>query len=414
LGNLFKETHRLEEAEKFYRQAIRIQPRYPDAYINLGNLLKETQRFEEAEASYRKAIAISPGFSISYYNLGSLLVSRKRLEEGEAAYRQAIAHRPDYADAAWNLSLLLLSQGRYQEGWPLHEARYAPGFTHTNTIAPPGLFPQWQGQPLTGKSIFVLPEQGLGDQIQFIRYLPLLKEMGTTAITIACPPPLKPLLETLPGTDAVITNGEAFSDHDYWTFPLSLPGLCGTTLDSIPAQLPYLSADPARIQSWRPRLPSSGLRVGLVWKGSAGHKNDKHRSLPGLEALAPLWSIPGISFVSLQKGQAEDEARHPPANQPLLHLGSDIQDFADSAAIISQLDLLISVDTAAAHLAGALGKPCWVLLSAVGTDWRWMHDRTDSPWYPQVMRLFRQQQADDWQSVIIDVTSALKDWIALI
>lgn len=195
------------------------------------------------------------------------------------------------------------------------------------------------------------------------------------------------------------------AEFDYWCYPLSLPLHFETTLDNLPAKIPYLSAPPDRIELWSTRLPQSKVRIGLVWKGRPTHKNDANRSLPSLTILAPLWDIPGIAFVSLQKGAGEEEAVASPANQPVTHLGSEIGDFADSAAILSQLDLLICVDTAMAHLAGALGVPCWVLLPDYGTDWRWLEGRTDSPWYPQVMRLFRQNGNGDWNDVVARVVA---------
>jgi hypothetical protein len=186
----------------------------------------------------------------------------------------------------------------------------------------------------------------------------------------------------------------------------------GTTIDTIPAALPYLNPPSARVQQWRDRLPSHNPTVGLVWKGYAEHKNDIHRSLPHLVTLAPLWDVPGAKFISLQKGQGEDEALQSPPGLPLIPLGSDIVDFADTAAIVAQLDLVICVDTAIAHVAGALGKPCWVLLPALCTDWRWLSDRSDSPWYPGTMRLFRQLNRNDWSGTIRDVTNALKRWVS--
>ena len=274
-------------------------------------------------------------------------------------------------------------------------------------------------------------------EITFWRYLSLLKEQGAAQITLLCKAPLTTLMETLEGVDTVIALGEAdtvVTAHDYWIYPLSIPLHCQTTLTTIPARLPYLQALPDRVTRWSARLPHQGFRVGLVWKGNRLHTNgclphqgfrvglvwkgnrlhtnDNKRSLSGLVTLAPLWSVPGVRFVSLQKGQGEDEARNPPAEQPLIDLGAEIDDFADTAAIVEQLDLVICVDTAVAHLAGALAKPCWVLLPAEKGDWRWLKDRNDSPWYPGVMRLFRQTRDEDWTSVVLDIKSALRDEIA--
>jgi hypothetical protein len=237
---------------------------------------------------------------------------------------------------------------------------------------------------LAGKSLLVWQEQGLGDEIQFCRYLPLLKEQGAARITQICKAPLKSLMGTLEGVDTVMTCDETsnVATHDYWIRLLSIPLYCKTDLAGIPARIPYLHASPDRMAHWSGRLPQSGFRVGLVWKGSGKHPNESNRSLQGLAALAPLWSVPGVKFVSLQKGLGEDEGKNPPNEQPLVHLGSEIADFADVAAIVAQLDLVITIDTAVAHLAGALAKPCWVLLPASRTDWRWLHERQDSPWYP--------------------------------
>lgn len=422
LGVLLKAQKRIDEAEAAYLRAIAVKPDYAEAYSNLSVLLMEDKRFAEAEAACRRAISLRPDYVDAYSNLGNLLQAQKRPEDAESAYRHAIALKPDHADARWNLSLLLLRRGRLREGWTEFEARYAPGKTERKMAPPPThpngipLPPQWQGEPLAGRSLLVWPEQGLGDEIQFVRYLPLLKARGVRHLALACRPPLKALLAAQNLADRVISTSdwrpEMAAEFDYWCYPLSLPLHFGTTLDNIPATIPYLAADPGRIAHWAKRLPPAALRVGLVWKGSPTHRNDTSRSLPSLATLAPLWSVPGIAFVSLQKGSGEEEASAPPAAQPLTHLGSEIDDFVDSAAILGSLDLLVCVDTAAAHLAGALGKSCWVLLPDHKTDWRWLEERTDTPWYPRVMRLFRQTTDGDWAGVVAGVTAALREWKA--
>jgi len=307
---------------------------------------------------------------------------------------------------------MLLLQGRYDEGWREYEARYSSDLPEPDRFPYPDRapFPPWRGEPLAGKSLLIWPEQGYGDEIQFCRYLPLLKRQGAARITLVCKPPLKALMETVEGADAVLSSddvAEAVAPHDYWTYPLSIPLHCKTTVETIPARLPYLRAPREHAVRWSSRLPSDGFRVGLVWKGSDIHKSDSYRSLPDLATLAPLWTVPGVRFISLQKGRGEDEALHPPAGQALLHLGAGIADFADTAAIMKQLDLVISIDTAAAHLAGALAKPCWVLLPAYRCDWRWLQAREDSPWYPGVMRLFRQAPGGDWSGVVQEIKRAL-------
>ena len=419
LGNLLRAQNRSVEAEAAYRRAIIEKPDYAEAHSNLGVLLIEQHRLEEAEAAYRRAIAVKPDDAVAHSNLGILLQAKKHPEEAEAVYRRAIALKPDNADAHWNLSLLLLKHGRFTEGWREFEARYAPTLTARKMARPPispggpTLPPQWQGEPLTGQSLLVWPEQGLGDEIQFVRYLPLLKAKGLKHLTLACKAPLKTLFETQTVADRVIScedwRPEMAAEFDFWCYPLSLPLHFGTTPDNIPAQIPYLIPAADRIARWETRLPKAAVRVGLVWKGSPTNKNDANRSLPSLAPLAPLWSVPGIAFVSLQKGAGEDEANTPPANQPLTHLGSDMADFADCAAILIQLDLLICVDTAVAHLAGALGTPCWMLLPDYDSDWRWFEKRSDSPWYPKVLRLFRQTSDGDWKNVVARVVVALRE-----
>lgn len=343
---------------------------------------------------------------------GNQHFARQELADAERCYRDALRLAPGYAVARNNLAHVLLRMGRFEEGWQCFETRYDPAIKANQQSVPvPDLpFPQWRGEPLEGKSLLICPEQGFGDEIQFCRYVPQLKQRGAKRVSLICKTPLRPLFESLCGVDAVYPDedGVQIPVHDYWSFPLSLPLHCGTrTVADVPAELPYLHASAEHIEAWKPRLPPGRLRVGLVWKGDQRHSNDANRSLPNLGVLAPLWQVAGVSFVSLQKGAGEDEARRAPPGQPLTHLGSDIADFADAAAVISCLDLVICVDTAIAHLAGALARPCWVLLPWTGTDWRWLHQRSDSPWYPNAMRLFRQSRAGDWSDAIVNVAQAL-------
>ncbi len=408
LGVLLHGLGRSEQAESSYRDALAIRPDYVEAHHNLCSLLKTSDRLSEAEAACREALAILPGSAVIHHDLGTVLMELGRLHDAEAAFRQALAIQPDYADAKAKLGALLLATGRFAEGWPLYEARYDKTLTGRTSFAPEFSYPQWRGESLQGKAVLVWQEQGFGDMIQFGRYLALLKARGAAWITLACAPVLHGLFDTLGYIDAVVDGQSelARAEYDFWTLPLSVPFCLGTTLESIPDAV-YLRPAAERAEKWRERLaPLSGLRVGLVWKGHPGHGNDAHRSLPSLEILAPLLELPGVSFVSLQKGQGEDELQSLSAGRAVLDFARDIRDFADSAAVIAQLDLVVCVDTAVAHLAGALGKPCWVLLPARGTDWRWMRERTDSPWYPGTVRLFRQSRAGDWVSVAEAVAKA--------
>ena len=366
--------------------------------------------FAAALAAAETTIAAGTSSAALYDVAAASAMALGQLAQAEIWWRQALALDPQSPGIRTNFGVLLLALGRYAEAWPYYDSRSeVPG--NQDVSMPPQIpFPLWQGESLAGKSILVWREQGLGDELQFCRFIPELKRRGAQRITLACKQPLKRLLPSLAGVDAVVSSGDSIGHHDFRAYLLGLPRHLGITLDTLPAALPYLHPGAADILTWRPRLPAAPFRVGLVWRGSTLHKHDRHRSLPSLAALAPLWRAANVAFVSLQKGQGEDEALAPPSGQPLTHLGTMIQDFADSAAIVSQLDLVICVDTAIAHLAGALGKPCWLLLPAVSTDWRWQSERADSPWYPGVMRLFRQTDADDWSATINEVALALRQW----
>lgn len=383
------------------------------AYADLGLLLHNTGREHEAEKLYRRALALDPGLVQVHVNLGVLLACAKREEEAEQCYRSALALVPDDRDAHYNLAYLLLRQGRYEEGWHCLEHR-----NWNDRLAATMNLPRWRGEQLEGKCILIGIEGGHGDMIQFSRYAAELKRRGAVRVSVLCHPSLKRLMPTVDGVDDAISLGAPAVSYewDYWTPPQSLPYVLGTRLDTIPARLPYLSPLPRLAQKWAQELGDTptdlprDLRVGMAWKGNPGFENDAERSLPSLHTLAALGQVPGVRFFSLQKGRGEDEAAQPPF--PMVELGSRLGDFADTAAVISQLDLVIAVDTAVAHLAGALGKPCWLLLPHYKTDWRWMDAREDSPWYPQVMRLFRQDAGGTWSPVVDRVRQALQERVA--
>lgn len=407
LGMLLAQNGRWHESENHYRAALDLHPFQAQTHLNFGTMLAAQKRFAEAEAAYRQALLLDPGSPGILSNLGVLLACVKREEEAEQCYRAAMALTPDYRKAPFNLAYLLLRQGRYEEGWSCMESRdwYGPLAERLNC-------PRWQGEALDGRSILISIEAGHGDMIQFCRYASLLKARGAARVSVLCHPGLKTLFAGLAGADAVLSLDDPApaAGWDYWVPPLSLPFLFGTRLNTIPANLPYLSADPERVAHWEAVMGTKQeqLRVGLVWKGSPGFENDADRSLPSLATLAPLGDIPGIRYFSLQKGRGEDEAANPPAGLQVTNLGPQIGDFADTAAIVMNLDLVIAVDTAVAHLAGALGKPCWVLLPDYKADWRWLAEREESPWYPGVMRLFRQQIAGDWSGTIAAIRQALQ------
>ncbi len=421
LGILHEHRQDYGLAERLQRQARALAPRSAQIALNLAALLAGMERFEEAESEYRAAILLQPDFVLAHANLGMMLADLQRFSEAEAAFRQAIHLDPGYKPAYTGLAPILLAHGNFAEGWACFEKRQTVGFFKRWFAADPARSAcrYWQGESLEGKSILVFPEQGFGDEIQFARYLRLLKERGAARITQICYPEQKGIMGSLYGPDLVLSLPEAARHrecYDYWTLLMSLPCHLGTEVDSIPAGIPYLAADVDLVKAWEPRL-KKGItqgktqgkrRVGLVWRGNPKYSNDAERSLPGIGALAPLWSIPGIDFISLCRPAAV-HAEILPASQPMLDLGGELRDFSDAAALLMQLDLLISVDTATAHLAGALGVPCWVLLPDFRTDWRWMRNTEKSPWYP-AMRLFRQTRRGEWQGPVQRMREALGEW----
>lgn len=404
LGLLLENAGRVEEAETCQRIALRQAPDSAEIHSNLAGVLLKRGLEVEAEQAYRRALELRPDFASAHSNLGVLLAESARETEAEACFRRALALQPDNLQTQTNLGELLLRQGRLEEGWALYESRKI-----VFGKAPDAAFPcpEWRGELLAGKSIVVLSEQGLGDEIQFVRYLAWLKAQEPDCVTLLCRPCQLSLLKTLAGPDCVCSLEQAeevLPAHDYWVFLMSLPYLAGTTLATIPATVPYLFPDARRQAVFRPELEGEGLRVGVVWRGNPGHLNDSERSLPGLEVLAPLWAVAGVRFFCVQK---RDVGAPVLAGQELTDFSRRIGDFADTAAIVSQLDLLVSVDTSVAHLAGALGVRCWVLLPRFKTDWRWLRERCDSPWYPS-LRLFRQVERGDWSDPVREMQAALR------
>ncbi|ORU94667.1 MAG: hypothetical protein A6F71_09450 [Cycloclasticus sp. symbiont of Poecilosclerida sp. M] len=413
--------------EKYTLQALKINPDDADAHNNLALLLAEQKQFEKAIEHYQLALEITPNLADVHNNLAVSLVEQKQFEKAHQHYQTALKINPNYISPQWNLSLLQLTQCNFTQGWQNYESRYHKdhkGHKLTGTTPPKTSIPHYQGKDLKGKSLLIYHEQGFGDVIQFIRYLPLLKiQKGVANIALVCNLSLKKLFSTTDCIDHLLDEDEFnrgnLQGMDYWIFIASLPLHFNTTLETIPNQLPYLSSPQTDQNNWQSKLPqnlNNSFNIGLVWKGRAAHANDRNRSLPSIQILKPLWQLAEhrkknnqsqLSFISLQKGNGE--AIKPPPDQPLIHLGNQIQDFADTAAIVSQLDLVICVDTAIAHLTGSLNIPCWVLLPDCGTDWRWMLDRTDSPWYPNTMKLFRQQTDGDWDGVVAEVCKALSD-----
>lgn len=391
-----------DEAIEVLRQCLRVEPRHADALNNLGTLLREKGNVAEAIEVYRQAVQLRPDCEF-FNNLSMALTENGLYDEALAAVRRSLELKGDFAEAHWSLALLLLLKGDFELGWPEYEWRWR----RTNAPARPhSAETLWDGSDLAGSKILLFAEQGFGDAIQFIRYAPLVAARDGRVL-LQCRPELSRLLGTAPGVEQVLQPGDA---HDGVHCPLlSLPLVFGTQLETIPAAASYLRADPALAAEWAMKVGGSRrrLRVGLAWAGSATRRRDASRSI-ALSQLAPLGQVPGVTFFSLQKGDASRQSAAPPAGMDLIDLTAAIADFADTAALIAQLDLVVSVDTSVAHLAGALGKPVWLLLP-FWPDWRWMLDRDDSPWYPSA-RLFRQKAIGEWGEVIERVACALGEF----
>jgi tetratricopeptide (TPR) repeat protein len=400
-GNALRELGRAEEAFAAFGQAIAHKPDYAEAYNNRGNLAFGLNRMDEALADYEHALALKPDNADTLTNRGNVLHHLGRIGDAIDSFDRAIALKPDLAEAHWNKALTCLESGDFLRGWQGYEWRWRRG----GEMQPRNFArPQWRGEDLRGKTVLLHAEQGFGDTLQFIRYLPMVVAKGA-GVVLEIPDDLRPLIGDAAGVAAILRYGEAWPPFDLHCPLMSLPLAFGTTLETIPARVPYLGAPPDRLARWRARLdPARRPRVGLVWSGKPSHRNDHNRSIP-LALLAPVLARSGLQFVSLQKEyRASDHGeldRHP----ALLRLDEELADFADTAAVIGALDLVIAVDTAVAHLAGAMGKPLWLLLPAIG-DWRWLKERTDSPWYPTA-RLFRQPRIGDWASVITRIAQEL-------
>lgn len=379
-----------DEAEAHYRAAQDDDD--PAILLNFFGLLLRQKRLDEAGLIAFRALAQDAASPRAWTAQGLVYACRQNDAEAEECYRTALELDPAYSYARFNLAYVLLRNGHLAEGWACLEARES-----LLGVAARMKTMRWQGEPLAGKSILIACEGGHGDMIQFARFAKVLKATGALRVGLQCQPGLVRLFKTMPDIDRVLDLGEAASGWDYWVAAFSLPFFCQTTPGTIPADLPYLHA------AGSARLPEGqDLRVGLVWRGSPQFENDADRSM-SLAEFAPLAGL--AQFISLQKGAGEDELA--PEGMDLWR-PEGLADFADTAALIGELDLVISVDSAVAHLAAALGKPCWVLLPHYKTDWRWLKNREDSPWYPGVMRLFR-QKAGGWAEVMQEVCAALSD-----
>ena len=398
LGVILQKQGKIAEAIGQYRQALAIKPDDPEAYNRMGTAWQEQCKFAEAIACHQKAIALKPDFADAYNNLGLALQEQLKLQEAIGYYRHAVALKPDQAETHLNLGMCLLLLQDLSQGFAEYEWRWR---MEPQTPEERLGKPFWDGSPLAGKTILLHTEQGYGDAIQFVRYAPLVAQRGAGKVILETYRALRRLMTTAPGVQEVVVKGEPLPAFDLQVPLMSLPRILNTTIETIPDRIPYLCAEEKDAVKYSELLRTEGeVKVGIVW--SPSDKAPKKRFCP-VSLFLELSQIPGISLYSLQKEHTDilDGA-------PIQDLRELLHDFADTAAVISQLDLVISVDTAVAHLAGALGKPVWVLLPFY-PDWRWLLDRSDSPWYP-TMRLFRQQQPGDWSSVFAQVKSALLSW----
>jgi Flp pilus assembly protein TadD len=399
---------RLVEAEQIYRQILAQRPHHPDALNFLGVLASQVGRHDDGIALIRRAISLQPDYASAYSNLGNALRDQGKVDEAIVALRQCISLDPNFAEAHWNLAVALLLRGDFAQGWAEQEWRLK--WKGVLALDRELIEPMWHGEELNGRTILLHVEQGLGDTIQHIRFAPDIVARGGK-VMLYCQPELARLLQTMPALEQVIPVGRPLSAFDLHCPLLSVPMVLGITLKSIPNSVPYLSADPRLIEDWSNLLmpADQALKVGLAWAGSAVHTSDKRRSLE-LKRLTSLSAVEGAKFYSLQKGPAASQAIAGDAGLNVIDFSAKLTDFAETAALIANLDLVITVDTAVAHLAGAMGKPVWVLLP-FAPDWRWMLDREDSPWYP-TMRLFRQTSMGQWDEVIARLAESLENFVA--
>ncbi|MDQ7989960.1 MAG: tetratricopeptide repeat protein [Candidatus Dactylopiibacterium sp.] len=411
LGYLLASGGDAAGAERCYRQARQLGSAHPRLYLNYGALLAARGLRAEAEAIYREGLDAAPDDADLWSNLGVLFANLKRDTYAEFCLRTALEIAPDHRNARYNLGYLQLCQGKYREGFAAFEAR--DWRNPLDAALDAAGLARWRGEPLGGQRILIGCEAGHGDMIQFCRYVGVLRERGAARVDILCHAGLRRLFTGLAGVGRVMAYEPSLqletTDWDYWSPAMSLPHACGSDLADLPGRRPYLFPFAGDALRWRQRLadalPAGALRVGLAWRGSPRFENDRERSLPGPQLFAPLATVPGVAFVNLQKHLSPAEAAALPPGT--LDAGSALDDFADTAALVDALDLVISVDTAIAHLAGALGKRCWVMLPAYATDWRWGRHDDDAPWYPGVLRLFRQTDPGDWHPVIEALTHAL-------
>jgi tetratricopeptide (TPR) repeat protein len=394
LSGALLDLSKWDEGAEAARKAIAADPNFAIAHGNLGSALTEMGLPEEAVIALRRAIELNPNYADGYNNLGAALMGLGRFDEGAEAYRQAIRLQPEFGEAHMNLSGALIFNGDWQGGWREYEwrGRAKRGWD------PPQQFPQprWQGEPPAGKRILLHCEQGVGDTLQMLRYVPLIAAKGGRVI-VQCQPPLHRLLASQSGVEQVVPLGSSLPEFDVHCPFMSLPMVMQTGPATLPANVPYVNGDPKLAEAMASVVAGPpGLKVGIAWAGNPSFMHDRFRST-SLDRLASLAKATGVRWFSLQKGDAAAQLKNPPPGMGITDLSAHLNDFADTAAVMANLDLVISTCTSVAHLAGAMGRPLWVMLST-SADWRWLRDRSDSLWYPTA-RLFRQPRQGDWEAV---------------
>ncbi len=408
LGDVCRSLGDDAAALEAYRQALGMCPDDTDALLNMGNVYHARGDFSKAIGLYEKILGLRPNDPKALNNIGKTYYDQGDIDVAIKYYNESLQRTPEYAEARLNRAAALLLKGEWRQGWRDYEWRFkCKNAVRVYPHSLQGL--RWNGSPFGGERLLVHCEQGLGDVIQFCRYLPMVKALGG-AVILEAQRQLVPLLQTMPAIDEIVVFDPQVppaTRYSRYVPLMSLPLLMKTTLDKVPATIPYLQADGGRMAAWRSRLAEGGLRVGVVWSGS---DTDPRRSCQ-LADWHGWWGHRGIRFFSLQKGPAAEQLQGLSNAQPMDHLGAELSDFGDTAAVIAHMDLIITVDTSVAHLAGAMGKPVWVLLPLV-PDWRWLLNRSDSPWYPTA-RLFRQRQRNDWSQAIDDVASALRTLLSV-
>ena len=407
LGTLLSDVEKIDEAIPLLENAVLVDPDHAEKHYNLANTLRRSGRFDDARRYYENAIQLSPEDENITNNLAITMQMQGCLKDAIKLLRTAIKSNPENPDLHWNLALILLELGEFEEGWLEYEWRWK-----SSSFTSPQLkltSPVWCGGDIKDKTLLVICEQGFGDHIQFSRYLPLIAEKEIKIIVV-CRPELRRLFNAMPSVKQALDWGDTSLHYDYYISLMSLPNIFGTILETIPNCFPYLPS--IKNSSLAEKIcNTSGLKVGLVWAGSSTRQSDKFRSFHA-SSFDPLVKLTGASFFSLQVGEKSAELYEMSNSDVIIDLGSDFMDFADTSAAILELDLIISVDTAVAHLAGAFGIPVWIILSNPA-GYLWMRNRTDTPWYPSA-RLYRQDNLDDWARVLEEIFQDLSNLIAKI